>query len=226
MLERPLPGGALTPADPLSRARVRRRPPRRRRAAARDPCVRAPPRCRSRCRPRTGAVAAIASPTLSAVRPPLRISGTRERRARSELPVERLARAAAHAAPCRGARERASSRWKSTWKRSRSRTSPAPATWAALITRAPVRRRTSPQKAGPSSPCSCTSVEPQLLARGDDLLQRRVDEHPAQLDAAAQARGDHAVPPSASSGAGCPRRRSSRAPTPRARPPARRRRGS
>ena len=58
----------------------------------------------------------------------------------------------------------ASSRWKSVWKASqRARCRPRCATGAALMTLAPVRRATSAQKAGPSSPCSCTMLKPDAV---------------------------------------------------------------
>ena len=47
--------------------------------------------------------AAIASATFSAFKPPLRISGTFERRSRKQRPVEHLARAAAQALRARRA---------------------------------------------------------------------------------------------------------------------------
>ncbi len=47
------------------------------------------------------------------------------------------------------------------WKRSRSWSAPGPPIGAALITRAPVRRATSAQKDGPSSPWSWTRVRPR-----------------------------------------------------------------
>ncbi len=53
-----------------------------------------------------------------------------------------------------------SSRWKSVWKGSSACMSAPPPTRAALTICAPVRRRTSSQYAGPSSPCSCTIVSP------------------------------------------------------------------
>ena len=68
--------------------------------------------------------------------------------------------------------------------------SPEPATCAALITRAPVRRATSAQNDGPSSPCSWTMLSSSASQSLDDLLERRVDEHAAQLDAATQRRRD------------------------------------
>ena len=66
----------------------------------------------------------------------------------------------------------------------------APRTAAALIVRAPVRRATSAQNAGPSSPCSWISVRRDALADARDLLERRVDEHAGELDAAAQRGAD------------------------------------
>ena len=96
-----------------------------------------------------GSTSAIASATLSGPRPPERISGVFERRP-SSRPHSQV-----WPLPPRKPAAAASSRWKSVWKRSRSRMSPGPATRAALMILQPVRRAASLQKAGPSSPCSC-----------------------------------------------------------------------
>ena len=65
--------------------------------------------------------------------------------------------------PPRMAPAAASSRWKSVRKASSARMSPAVATCAALMTLQPVRRATSAQNAGPSSPCSCRWREADRL---------------------------------------------------------------
>ena len=93
-----------------------------------------------------------------------------------ELPVERLARAAAQR-PARAA----SSRWKSVWKRSSALEVGAAAHARGLDHLAPVRRATSAQNAGPSSPCSWTCVSPTPSAARGDLVERRVDEHADEL---------------------------------------------
>ncbi len=73
-----------------------------------------------------------------------------------------------------------------------SRTSPGPETWAALMTRAPVRRATSTQYRGALVAVQLQQRQPELVAElRRDVLQGRVDEHPAQLDAAAQRGADH-----------------------------------
>ena len=100
--------------------------------------------------------------------------------------------------------------------------SPEPDTWAALITRAPVRRATSRAERRALIAVQLDDASARVLARTHDLLERGVDEHAAQLDPAAQRRDDALRLGRASSGAGCPRRRPSRSPTRPARPPARR----
>ncbi len=101
-----------------------------------------------------GCTAAMPSATFPGVRPPDRITGTRECRcaASAQSHVRPLPPYAAPAAP--------SSRWKSVWKRSASRMSAPEPMRSALITRAPVRWKTAAQNDGPSSPCSCTYVRP------------------------------------------------------------------
>ena len=114
---------------------------------------------------------------------------------RSELPVERLAGAAA-AAPADVAVEQVEvgvERPRAPGCRRRR------ATRAALITLQPVRRAASVQNAGPSSPCSCSMASGRSAsAVGRDLVERRVDEHADELDAAPQ-RGRRSRPPSAGS---------------------------
>ena len=116
-----------------------------------------------------GPARSVDGPWVCRRRSPRRRSARAGRRSRSAAPSTAAPRAgpsrtsppslrAARCAPDREAR--ASSRWKSTWNRSRSRTSPGPDTCAALITRAPVRRAASPQNDGPSSPCSCNRLSP------------------------------------------------------------------
>ena len=108
------------------------------------------PRRPRRRRPRTGSTAAIPAATFSGSSPPERIAGTIRRR--------RAASAQSQVCPVPPRRPRAavSSRWKSVWKRSRSWKSEASAMRIALMILAPVRRATSPQNAGPSSPWSWT----------------------------------------------------------------------
>ena len=60
----------------------------------------------------------------------------------------------------------------------------------ALITLAPVRRATSRQNCGPSSPWSWTIVELLLVRGAGDLVERRVDEDAGDLAAALQRRAD------------------------------------
>ncbi len=114
----------------------------------------------------------------------LRAPARDQRPSRTSPPCRRASPGApAHASARRaGGSRRGSARGPARrWSRS---------TCAALMMRAPVRRRTSEQNAGPSSPCSCSRLSPSSSASADDLAERRVDEHAAQLDAAAQRRGD------------------------------------
>ena len=130
-----------------------------------------------RRRPRTGATAAIAAATLSAVRPPLRISGIFERRCATSSQSN-----VSPVPPRMPARAWASSRWKSVWKASSAWMSAWPRTAAALMTlraRAPrdlARRRPGPRRraAGASSG--------RARRRPGDLVERRVDEHAAELE--------------------------------------------
>ena len=127
---------------------------------------------------------AIASATLSGRRPPLRISGTLERRARSS--------ASRRSPPCRRA---APAR-----RRARAGIEQVEVDVEALeladvadrrhLHRLDHLRAAAARHLGavrrPSSPCSCSSVSPSSLAVAHDPLQRRVDEHAAQLHPAAQ----------------------------------------
>src|SRR6202167_257842 len=106
-----------------------------------------------------GRTRSIASPTLPGFKPPLRINGTFERRPASS-PQSKVSPVPPRNCSCPGSVERASSKWKSVWKRAASWMSAMPDTCSALTIRAPVRRAASPQKEGPSSPCSCSSVKP------------------------------------------------------------------
>ena len=101
-----------------------------------------------------GWVTAIASATFSGRRPPATIAGTSERRSRSS-PQSKLS-----PVPPQRPLPRRSKRWKSVRKASAAWTSAALETWIALITLTPVRRATSAQNEGPSSPFSCTIVSP------------------------------------------------------------------
>ena len=92
--------------------------------------------------------------------------------------------------PPRIPRRWASSRWKSVWKASSARMSARPRTGAAFMTFAPVRRATSAQKAGPSSPCSWTIVSPRPSTSPATSSSVRVDEHAADVGAPAQRGGD------------------------------------
>ena len=163
-----------------------------------------------------------------ACRPPLRISGTFERRAPQRAP-SRTSRPvpprSALVGPARVAR--ASSRWKSTWKRSRSRTSPGPATCAALITRAPVRacaprRRTT----GPRRRAAAQRSAPAPRCRARSRSSGAFTNTPHSSTRAAQRRGDPLRLLERAAARAAARRRPSRPPTPRARPRARRRRAS
>ena len=169
------------PPRRLAYSRVTRPPRRRTRRASRGPCARARTRCRWRCRPRTGATARIASADV--LRRQAAAEDQRDARAaaREQLPVQRLARAAAQVlvVRCRAGGSRCGT------ARRACRSAPPP-TRAALMICAPVRRRTSSQYAGPSSPCSCTIVSPSASTCAVDLVERRVDEHAADLDLAAQ----------------------------------------
>ena len=191
-------------------ARRRERLARRARHGAEEgrqrpgPCGRAPPRCRWRCRPRRGARRRSPAPTLSASRPPERISGDVRVEAR-ELPVERLPRAAGP----RG--EWASSRWKSVFQARGRAPDAASRTRAAFITRQPVRRAASRQYAGPSSPWSWSSVSergrPARPPRRASRSRRRRPPRPrgaarrrsprllGRADARAAGPEDHARPP-------------------------------
>ena len=201
------------------RPRARRR--RRTRACARGPCARARPRCRSPCRRHMGATAAIAAATLSGVEP-----AAEDQRHASSGGCARASQSNVSPVPPRSAgrsRERASSRWKSTWKRSTSRTSPGPATCCGLDH---ARARAARGLGAVGGPLVAVELQHRRgrcsSRRGDDVVQRRVDEHPAQLGAPLQRGGDPLRLARARSGAGCPRRRSSRAPRRPARPRARR----
>ena len=90
---------------------------------------------------------------------------------------------AARARPCRAGGSRCGSARGPAGRRRR-------ATRTALITFAPVRRAASAQNAGPSSPCSWRCESRSSSAARATSLERRVDEHADQLDAAAQGRGD------------------------------------
>jgi hypothetical protein len=105
-----------------------------------------------------GLAAAIAAATFSGVRPPERTSGAvlRRSRASSQSKVAPV--------PPRSPGRCVSSMWKSVWKASSAATSAPERTAAAFMTLAPVRRATSEQKAGPSSPCSWTMVSPSASA--------------------------------------------------------------
>ena len=101
-----------------------------------------------------GRTSAIAPATFSAVSPPARIAGIFERRW-----AARLQSHVCPEPPCTPSAA-VSSRWKSVRKRSSDCRSEAPATRAALMIFAPVRRATSFANTGPSSPCSWTCVSP------------------------------------------------------------------
>ncbi len=95
----------------------------------------------------------MAPATLSCVRPPERMSGVPPRRRAVSIDQSSVS-----PVPPRRPSTWASTRWKSVWKTRSAWRSPRLAIRAALTTRAPVRRATSSQKAGPSSPCSCTRL--------------------------------------------------------------------
>ena len=169
-----------------------------------------------------GRATAIASATFSAVKPPLRISGTFERRAASSV-QSNVSPVPPRSCWRSGEPARPSSRWKSTWKRSRSRTSPGPETCAALITRAPLRRVASAQNDGPSSPCSCSMLSPSssLVRTTSSSGALTNTPHSSTLRRSTAAIRCASANEQA---AGCPRRRSSPAPRHPARAPFRRRR--
>ena len=98
-------------------------------------------------------------------------------------------------------------------------------TRTALMIFAPVRRATSPQNAGPSSPCSCTSDSPAACTARSISSSARVDEHAGEVHACAAARRRSAAPRRARSAAASRPRRSSRAPRRRPRRRGGRRRG-
>ena len=131
-----------------------------------------------------GSTAAIPAATFSAVSPPERIAGTLRRRCAAS------AQSQVAPVPPRSPRAAVSSRWKSVWKRSRSWKSEASAMRIALIILAPVRRATSPQNAGPSSPWSWTCESCSASAACAISLEARVDEHADGLHAAPQGAGD------------------------------------
>ena len=101
-----------------------------------------------------GSVAAIAAATLSGFRPPLRMIGAVNlwRRTSSQSTVWPV--------PPGTPSTCASSRWKSVWNAAAACSVAFERTRDALMTFAPVRRATSRQKIGPSSPCSWTIVRP------------------------------------------------------------------
>ena len=131
----------------------------------------APRRCRRRRSPRSA-----------------RRRGSRARSSgagrRAPSPTSRPSRRAARGRPCRagGSRRCGSARGPGRSAAASIRT--------ALMTFAPVRRPTSAQNDGPSSPCSCTWVRWSVLRGARDLVERRVDEHADELrrGAAAQRR--------------------------------------
>ena len=68
--------------------------------------------------------------------------------------------------------------------------SAALATWIALITLTPVRRATSAQNEGPSSPFSCTIVRPASSTALRDLLKLGIDEDADDLALAPKGSAD------------------------------------
>ena len=200
------------------RARRRRRP-----RASPGPCARRGLGAAGDCRPRRAQPRRSPPPTLSAVSPPLRISGTFDPASAQQVPVEGLAGAAAQALRGR-ARRAGGSRCGSARA---SRRSPGSRTCTALITRRPSGARLGAVR----RPLVAVQLEHasgrRASAAATTSSSGALTNTPHELDPAAQ-RGARspARPPRRSSRAGCARRRSCRAPTRPARPRARRRRAS
>ena len=120
-----------------------------------------------------------------AVRPPDRISGTVGAAQAAPAPSRSVS-----PVPPKWPARCVSSRWKSVWKASIACTSEPAATRAALMIFAPVRRATSAQNDGPSSPCSCTSDSPIPSASPQTSSSGWLTNTPADLGLAAQRAGD------------------------------------
>src|SRR4051794_39721424 len=113
-----------------------------------------------------GRTVPIASPTFSGVRPPARMSGGPPRGSARTISQPK------------DSPPPPSSRWKSVRKGPRPLTSPRSRTRTALMTFAPVRRATSLQNAGPSSPWSCTIVSPRTSAISTTRARRSLTNTP------------------------------------------------
>ena len=152
-----------------------------------------------------GCTTAIASATFSGAEAAAEDQRHASSAARSRAP-SRTSRPCRRACPAwrppSRARRAGGSRRGSARGRARRR---EPDTCAALITRAPVRRATSAQNDGPSSPCSCSSAQPELVAVAHDLLRaaRSRTRRTARRGGAARA-AITLRPRPASSGAGEP----------------------
>ena len=97
-------------------------------------------------------------------------------------------------------------------KASAAWTSAALETWIALITLTPVRRATSAQNEGPSSPFSCTIVSPAFSTAFANILQLGIDEHPDDLALTPKRSPDLSRVRRLDSAAGFPRSGSTRQP--------------
>ena len=147
--------------------------------------ARARPRRRSRRRRANGRATAIASPTLSGVSPPARISGT----PRAWLAQRAPSRSVSPVPPCcpGGRRRRGGSR---SGKRRGGLDVGGAADPERLDHLAPVRRATSAQNDGPSSPWSWTIVSCPRSAASATSSRGALTNTPDDLAAALQRRAD------------------------------------